>query len=94
MEHPHHALQPLERDLDALRAAWADAMPVFGATPGGAQVELEQMSDAGLVGVADLIARARRDADALLVRVGNEIARRSGPEFGDTGLANLVFAGD
>ena len=62
-------------------------MPAFGALPGGAQVELEQMSDAGLVGVADLIARARRDADALLVRVGNEIARRSGPEFGDTGLA-------
>ena len=87
MEHPPHPLQPLERDLDALRAAWADAMPAFGALPGGAQIELEQMSDAGLVGVADLIARARRDADALLVRVGNEIARRSGPEFGDTGLA-------
>ena len=85
--HPPHPLQPLERDLDALRAAWADAMPAFGALPGTAQVELEQMSDAGLVGVADLIARARRDADALLVRVGNEIARRSGPEFGDTGLA-------
>ena len=80
-------LQPLERDLDALRAAWADAMPAFGALPGGAQVELEQMSDAGLVGVTDLVARVRRDADALLVRVGNEIARRSGPEFGDTGLA-------
>ena len=87
MEHPPHPLQPLERDLDALRAAWADAMPAFGALPGGAQVELEQMSDAGLVGVADLIARARRDADALLARVGNEIARRSGREFGDTGLA-------
>ena len=87
MEHPTHALQPLERDLDALRAAWADAMPAFGAMPGGAQAELGQMSDAGLVGVADLIARARRDADALLVRVGNEIARRSGSEFGDTGLA-------
>ena len=56
MEQPPHPLQPLERDLDALRAAWGDAMPAFGALPGGAQVELEQMSDAGLVGVTDLIA--------------------------------------
>jgi hypothetical protein len=93
MEHPLHSphaphpLRPLERDLDALRGAWADALPAFGVLPGGAQVELEQMSDVGLVGVADLVARARRNADALLARVGNEIARRSGPEFGDTGLA-------
>ena len=48
MEQPPHPLQSLERDLDALRAAWADAMPAFGALPGGAQVELEQMSDCRL----------------------------------------------
>ncbi len=80
-------LQPLGQDLDALRAAWSEAMPALGALAGGAQVELEQMNDAGLVRVADLVARVRRDADALLARVGNEVARRSGPEFGDTGLA-------
>jgi hypothetical protein len=84
MERPLH---PLERDLAALGAAWAGAMPGFGTMPGSAQVEVEQMSDAGLVTVTDLIAQVRRDADALLARVAAEVAKRSGPEFGDTGLA-------
>ena len=80
-------LQSLERDLAALRAAWFESMPAFGAVAGSAQVEVEQMSDAGLVAVTDLIAQVRRDADALLARVAAELAKRSGPEFGDTGLA-------
>jgi len=84
MERPLH---PLERDLDALSAAWADSMPAFGTIAGSAQVEVEQMSDAGLGTVTDLIAQVRRDADALLARVAAEVAKRSGPEFGDTGLA-------
>jgi hypothetical protein len=46
MERPLH---PLERDLDALRAARADSMPAFGAITGSVQVEVEQMTDAGLV---------------------------------------------
>jgi hypothetical protein len=84
MERPLH---PLERDLEALRAAWTGSMPAFGAADGSAQVEVEQMSDAGLVDVTDVLAQVRRDADALLARVAAEVARRSGQEFGDTGLA-------
>jgi len=84
MERP---LGALERDLDALRAAWADSMPAFGAIAGAAQAEVEQMSDAGLVRVTDLLARVRRDADALLTRVAAEVATRSGKDLGDTGLA-------
>ena len=84
MERPLH---PLERDLDALRSAWAGALPAFGQLGGSVQLEVEQMSDPGLVQVTDLIAQVRRDADALLTRVAAEAAKRSGPEFGDTGLA-------
>ncbi len=80
-------LRPLERDLAAMRVAWAEALPAFGAIAGQAQVELEQMSDAGLMRVTDLLAQVRRDADALLARVAAEVATRSGREFGDTGLA-------
>ncbi|KRE28857.1 hypothetical protein, partial [Agromyces sp. Soil535] len=80
-------LRALEGDLAALGAVWAEAVPAFGATAGAAQVELEQMSDAGLVRVTDLLARVRRDADALLARAAAEVATRSGQEFGDTGLA-------
>jgi hypothetical protein len=87
MERPLH---PLERDLEALRAAWAGSMPAFGTIEASAQVEIEQMSDAGLVTVTDLIARVRRDADALLTRVAAEVAKRSVQEFGDSGLARAV----
>ncbi|WP_448811570.1 DUF222 domain-containing protein [Agromyces bauzanensis] len=80
-------LASLERDLAMLRAAWAEAMPAFGAIGGDAQVEVEQMSDAGLVQVTDLLSRLRRELDGLLTRVAAEVARRSGPEFGDQGLA-------
>ncbi|MCD2441140.1 HNH endonuclease [Agromyces sp. SYSU K20354] len=87
MEHPPPPLAVLERDLDALRAAWAGSQPAFGGAAGGLQVQVEQMSDAGLVQVTELIARARRDADALMARVAAEIARRSDREFGEVGLA-------
>ncbi len=87
MERSPQPLAPLERDLDALRAAWADSLPAFGAIAGTTQVELEQMSDSGLVQVTDLLARVRRDAEVVLARVAAEVARRSGPEFGDIGLA-------
>jgi len=62
-------------------------LPAFGARPGDAQTEAAQLSEAGLVRVADALALSRRDADALLARVAAEVARRSGPEFGDVGLA-------
>ncbi|MDQ0893820.1 HNH endonuclease signature motif containing protein [Agromyces ramosus] len=84
MEHP---LQPLERDLEALRGAWISSMPAIGAIEGEAQLEVEQMPDGGLVRVTDLLAQVRRDADALLARVSAEVAKRSGSEFGDQGLA-------
>ena len=79
----------LERNLAALRVSWAGAMPAFGAIAGDAQSEVEQMSDSGLVQVTDSIARLRREVDGLLARVAAEVARRSGPEFGDTGLAKV-----
>ncbi|WP_448005525.1 DUF222 domain-containing protein [Agromyces bauzanensis] len=80
-------LGALEHDLGALRAAWSGALPAFGVHAGAVQAEIEQLSDAGLVRVTDQLARLRRDADALLARVAAEVARRSGPEFGEVGLA-------
>lgn len=87
MTQPLIALESLEQHVEALRAAWVDAMPAFGAPAGDAQADLEQMGDAGLVRVSDVLARIRRDADALLARAAAEVSRRSGPEFGETGLA-------
>ncbi|WP_232331313.1 HNH endonuclease signature motif containing protein [Agromyces laixinhei] len=87
MEGTPHPLASLERDLDALRSAWAGSQPAFGAATGGVQMQVEQMSDSGLVQITDLIAKARRDADALLARVAAEVARRSDREFGEIGLA-------
>ena len=84
MDDPLHSLR---RHVEELHAAWAGALPAF-ATPGGdVHDEVEQLSDDGLVRVGDLLARVRRDAEAVLARVGAEVSRRSGPEFGDSGLA-------
>jgi hypothetical protein len=84
-------LEPLENDLEALREAWSGALPAFGAVDTGsgdvAQCELEQMSDAGLVGTTDALAKLARDADAMLARVAAEVARRSPSELGKDGLA-------
>jgi len=84
MEEP---LATLSRELDALRAAWVEAAPALGSMPGDAQRELEQASDAGLVRVVDALGAVRRGVDALLARAAAEVARRSGPEFGELGLA-------
>ena len=84
MDDPLHSLR---RHVEELHAAWAGALPAF-ATPGDdAQDEVEQLSDDALVRVGDLLARVRRDAEAMLARVAAEVSRRSGPEFGDSGLA-------
>lgn len=83
-------LEPLENDLEALRAAWTGALPAFGVLPGSggpAQTQLEQMSDAGLVTTTEALAKLARDADAMLARVAAEVARRSPAEFGREGLA-------
>jgi len=82
-----HALAALEREVAGLREAWAGAMPALGASLGSAQLDLEQMSDSGLIRVTDALAKTRRDIDAVLTRVAAEVARRSGPEFGEAGLA-------
>lgn len=84
MEQP---LQPLARDVEELRAAWAGAKPGLGAIEGSVQVEVEQMSDDGLVRVTDALARLRRDAEGLLARVAAEVSKRSSRESGETGLA-------
>ncbi|WP_235934224.1 HNH endonuclease signature motif containing protein, partial [Agromyces humi] len=81
------ALAALEQDVAALREAWAGSMPAWGAVPGDVQVEVEQMSDSGLMRVTDALAQVRRDIDAVFARVAAEVTKRSGPEFGDTGLA-------
>ena len=80
-------LRQLERDVAALRAAWAAAMPAFGAIAGSTQAEVEQMGDAGLMRVTDVLVRVRRDADSLLARLAAEVAKRSGPELGEASLA-------
>jgi hypothetical protein len=82
-----HALAALERDVAALREAWAGALPAWGAVGGAAQVEVEQMSAPGLMRVTDALAQVRRDVDAVLARVAAEVTKRSGPEFGDVGFA-------
>ncbi|MDQ0574293.1 HNH endonuclease signature motif containing protein [Agromyces albus] len=81
------ALAALERDVAALREAWAGAMPAWGAVGETAQAEVQQMSDARLVQVTDALAKVRRDVDAALAMVAAEVTKRSGPEFGETGLA-------
>lgn len=82
-----HALAALERDVALLREAWAGAMPAWGASFEATQFDLEQMSDPGLMRVTDALAKTRREVDAVLTRAAAEVARRSGPEFGETGLA-------
>jgi hypothetical protein len=90
LAHPApRALAPFERDVAALQEAWASAMPAWGAGSEAVQVDVERMSDAGLVQVTDALAKVRRDVDAVLVRVAAEVAKRSGQEFGDTGLAKV-----
>ncbi|WP_173923119.1 HNH endonuclease signature motif containing protein [Agromyces sp. Marseille-P2726] len=80
-------LAALERDFAALCEAWAGSMPAGGAIRGAAQVEVEQMSDTGLIQVTDALARVRRDIEVVLAKVAAEVTKRSGQEFGDTGLA-------
>ncbi|MFE6256600.1 DUF222 domain-containing protein [Agromyces sp. NPDC057865] len=80
-------LAALERDVAALCEAWAGSLPAMGVVGGGAQVEVEQMSDRGLVRVTDALAMVRRDVDVMLARVAAEVTKRSGREFGDAGLA-------
>ncbi|MGR0221354.1 DUF222 domain-containing protein [Agromyces sp. ZXT2-6] len=84
MEQPLHTL---DRDVEALRAVWSDAMRPFGALSGATQVEVAQMSDDGLVRVTDALARVRRDAEALLARVAAEVSKRSNTERGESSLA-------
>ena len=87
---PHEQPQPLAalaRSVAALCEAWAGSMPATGGISGDAQVEVEQMSDSGLVRVTDALAMVRREVDVMLARVAAEVTKRSGQEFGDTGLA-------
>lgn len=81
------ALAALDRDVAALREAWEGALPAWSADDGAVQVDVGRMSDPGLVRVTDALAKVRRDVDAALAGVAAEVARRSGPEFGDIGLA-------
>ncbi|BDZ55318.1 HNH endonuclease signature motif containing protein [Agromyces marinus] len=85
MESP---LSTLDRDVAALRAAWSDAMPQFPTvTDAATQTEIAEMSDDGLVRVADALAQVRRDAEMLLARVAGEVSKRSSTERGEASLA-------
>jgi len=82
-------LQSLQQDLQVLCETWCGALPPFraAADADATQVELESMSDAGLVRTTDALARLTRESEALLARVAGEIARRSPAELGKDGLA-------
>jgi len=87
-------MQSLARDVEALDAAWVGALPSFGGGAfGGASagadagVEVERMSDAGLLRATDAAGRLVRDAEAALARLAGEVARRSPAELGKDGLA-------
>lgn len=93
-------LQPLENDLESLRATWAGALPAFGhngaarsradrprADLSGVSRDVAAMSDAGLVAAADALARLMRDTEAVMASVAGEVARRSPSELGKDGLA-------
>lgn len=73
--------------MAALREACAGAVPAWGTGSETAQIDVERMSDPGLMRVADALAQVRRDVDAVLARVAAEVGTRSGPEFGDVGFA-------
>ncbi|RZS64833.1 HNH endonuclease [Agromyces ramosus] len=81
------SLHSFRRHVEELHAAWAGGVPASSHVGGDAHAEVEQMSDDALVRVGDLLARVRRDAEAMLALVAAEMSRRSGPEFGETGLA-------
>ncbi|MFD4422555.1 DUF222 domain-containing protein [Agromyces sp. NPDC058484] len=80
-------LRPLEQALESVQAAWVDALPTFDGVNRDAQVEIEQMSDTGVIAVTHAITQLRRDADVLLAKLAAEVAQRSSPEFGADGLA-------
>ncbi|HEY9477757.1 MAG TPA: hypothetical protein VIQ26_04940, partial [Microbacteriaceae bacterium] len=75
-------LQPLMDDLVSLDAAWSGARPAFGGGRVGGrvdadgtgavadlvQVDLESMSDAGLVATMTAVGRLIREANGLLAR--------------------------
>jgi hypothetical protein len=80
-------LQPIEQALDSVRAAWVEALPAFNPVGGDAQLEIEQMSGAGVVAVTKAVTQLRRDVDAMLARLAAEVSQRSSAEFGVDGLA-------
>lgn len=89
-------LQQLSSDLDAVCAAWSEALggadsPLVGRAFCEAEADevsvVESMSDSGLVAVTDAVAQLVRDGQALLARAAAEVARRSPAELGREGLA-------
>lgn len=81
-------------DTEAFAAEWAGAL-CCGAAPGGADVgiDVERMSDAGLLRALEAGFAAKRQADALLVRLAGEVAWRSRPILGAAGLSMKTGSG-
>lgn len=80
-------LKHLKVDLHRVGAAWTDGQPAFAAAGADAQVQIEAMSDRGLLETTDAVARLVRGGEALLARLAAEVARRSPREAGAGGLA-------
>jgi 5-methylcytosine-specific restriction protein A len=78
-------LDRLSADVEALRETWAGAAPAFDGGVG--ERELTAFSGPGLVRVLEVAARLRREVDAMVARVADEVASRSTSEFGADGLA-------
>jgi 5-methylcytosine-specific restriction protein A len=89
-------LQQLSSDLDAVSAAWSEALggapsPLGNPRPREAEADeasvVESMSDSGLLAVTDAVAQLVRDGQALLASAAAEVAKRSPAELGRECLA-------
>ncbi|MFZ4892937.1 DUF222 domain-containing protein [Plantibacter sp. Mn2098] len=90
--------------LDELQSAWAGAVPAFAAnanaavpddvlsSSGRAAVQLDTMTDAGLIRVVDRLGELQHTLDALQAAAAGTVAARSGKERGGDGLAKRLGA--
>ncbi|MFZ4896673.1 DUF222 domain-containing protein, partial [Plantibacter sp. Mn2098] len=88
--------------LDQLQSAWAGAVPAFAtnanasvsaevlSSSGRAAVELETMTDAGLLRVLDGLGAMQHTLDVLQAAAAGTVAARSGKERGGDGFAKRL----
>ncbi|MFZ4894720.1 DUF222 domain-containing protein [Plantibacter sp. Mn2098] len=88
--------------LDELQSAWTGAVPAFAtngdaaapsevlSSSGRAAVELDTMTDAGLIRVVDRLGELQHTLDGLQAAAAGTVAARSGKERGGEGLAKRL----